>query len=287
MRIAASAYPIEAPARFSDWQDKIARWVADAAGQGAELLVFPEYGLMELAALLPAGHAAEGPLALAGVARFRAAVDETLSTLAARHRVHILGPTGPVYEGDLPVNRATFYGPRGIIGHQDKQIMTRWERDEWIVRPGAGLPVFDTPLGRIGVLVCYDSEFPLLARSLCERGAEILLVPSATDALSGYWRVRIGAMARALENQCIVVQAPTVGVAEWLPILDENVGAAALYGPPDRGFPPTGVLAEGEMNAAGWVFADVDLTAVRKARADGAVLTFTHWAEQPDRLRDA
>ncbi|MEY4984496.1 MAG: hypothetical protein RIR62_2762 [Pseudomonadota bacterium] len=287
MRVAAAACPVEAPADFAAWQAKMAAWVADAAGQGASLLVFPEYGLMELAALLPAGHAAEGPLALSGVAGFRPAVDDTLAALAARHGVHILGPTGPVFADALPVNRATLYGPQGIVGHQDKQIMTRWERDAWIVRPGAGLPVFDTPLGRIGVLVCYDSEFPLLARSLCERGAEILLVPSATDALSGYWRVRIGAMARALENQCVVVQAPTVGNAPWLPILDENVGAAAVYGPPDRGFPPTGVLAEGALNAPGWVYADVDLEAVRTARDDGAVLTFRHWAEQPDRLRDA
>lgn len=287
MKIAAAAYPIDAVASLAQWQDKITRWVDDAAGQGADLLVFPEYGLMELAALLGDGAAADGPRALAGVAALRPDVDATLAALAERHRVHILGPTGPVYRGDLPVNRATLYGPCGIIGHQDKQIMTRWERDEWIVSPGEGLPVFDTALGRIGILICYDSEFPLLARSLCERGAELLLVPSATDALSGYSRVRIGSMARALENQCVVVQAPTVGVAPWLPLLDENVGAAAIYGPPDKGFPPTGILAEGALNVAGWVYAEVDLTAVATARADGAVLTFRHWAEQPDRLRDA
>jgi len=287
MILAAAAYPIDRPASFADWQGKISAWVEDAAGQGAELLVFPEYGLMELAALLDPGAASVGPRALAGVAARRAEVDAVMSALAARHRLHILGPTGPVYPGALPVNRATLYGPEGILGHQDKQIMTRWERDEWIVSPGRGLPVFDTPLGRIGVLVCYDSEFPLLARSLCERGAEVLLVPSATDALSGYSRVRIGSMARALENQCVVAQAPTVGMAEWLPLLDENVGAAAIYGPPDRGFPPDGILAQGALNTPGWVLAEVDLTRIRAARADGAVLTFRHWAEQPDRLSDA
>lgn len=287
MKIAAAAYPVDAIRSFADWQAKITRWVTDAAGQGADLLVFPEYGLMELAALLGEDAASDGPRALAGVAALRPDVDATLAALAAGHGVHILGPTGPVCRGDLPVNRATLYGPAGIIGHQDKQIMTRWERDEWIVAPGQGLPVFDSALGRIGILICYDSEFPLLARSMCERGAELLLVPSATDALSGYSRVRIGAMARALENQCVVVQAPTVGVAPWLPLLDENVGAAAIYGPPDRGFPPTGVIAEGALNVAGWVHAEVDLNAVAAARADGAVLTFRHWAEQPDRLRDA
>ena len=287
MKLAAAAYPIERPASLAAWQAKITAWVADAVGQGAELLVFPEYGLMELAGLLDEGAAADGPRALAGVAALRGQVDATLSGLATGHGVHILGPSGPVYPSDLPVNRATFYGPQGIIGHQDKQIMTRWERDQWIVAPGRGLPVFDTALGRIGVLICYDSEFPLLARSLCERGAELLLVPSATDALSGYSRVRIGAMARALENQCVVAHAPTVGMADWLPLLDENVGAAAIYGPPDRGFPPDGVLAQGALNAPGWVMAEVDLSRVRAARADGAVLTYQHWAEQADRLRGA
>lgn len=285
LRVAAAAYPVDRPQSFAGWVGKIEHWVADAAGQGAGLLVFPEYGLMELAGLLDRGAEADGPRALAGVAAFRDEVDAVFVRLAAAHHVHILGPSGPVLRGDLPVNRATLYAPDGIAGHQDKQIMTRWERDDWIVAPGQGLPVFDTPLGRIGVLVCYDCEFPLLARSLCERGAEILLVPSATDAPAGYARVRIGAMARALENQCVVVHAPTVGAADWLPILDQNVGAAAIYGPPDRGFPASGILSEGAMNMAGWLLADIDLRAVRAARDDGAVLTFRHWAEQSDRLR--
>ena len=155
MKLAAAAYPIERPASLAAWQAKISAWVADAVGQGAELLVFPEYGLMELAGLLDNGAAADGPRALAGVAALRGQVDATLSGLATGHGVHILGPSGPVYPSDLPVNRATFYGPQGIIGHQDKQIMTRWERDQWIVAPGRGLPVFDTALGRIGVLICF------------------------------------------------------------------------------------------------------------------------------------
>jgi predicted amidohydrolase len=91
------------------------------------------------------------------------------------------------------VNRATLYGPGGIVGHQDKQIMTRFEREIWFVEPGAGLPVFDTLLGRIGILICYDSEFPLLARRMVEAGAEVLLVPSCTDSLAGFTRVRVGA----------------------------------------------------------------------------------------------
>jgi predicted amidohydrolase len=84
------------------------------------------------------------------------------------------------------VNRASFFGPEGPLGVQDKQVMTRFEREQWDVVPGGPLKVFDTRLGRIGVLICYDAEFPLLGRALMEAGVEILLVPSCTEALSGY-----------------------------------------------------------------------------------------------------
>lgn len=284
MKIAAAAYPLDALSDWAGYAAKLTSWVADAAGQGAELLVFPEYGAMELAHLGGPAVAADLEQALHEVARHRAAVDALHLTLAARHGVHILGASAPVFTAARPVNRATLYGPSGIVGHQDKLIMTRFERETWDVVPGAGLPVFDTPLGRIGVLICYDSEFPLLARRMVEQGAEVLLVPSCTDSLAGFTRVRVGSMARALENQCITVQAPTVGLAPWCPAVDENVGAAAIYGPPDHGFPPTGILAETALNQPGWALAEVDLAAIHAVRRDGGVLNHLHWSEQHDRL---
>lgn len=289
MKIAAAAYPLDFLADFAAYAAKVTAWVEEAAGQGADLLVFPEYGAMELASLGGAAVAADLERALHEVASHRAAVDALHLRLAAAHGVHILGGSGPVFlaPGARPVNRATLYGPGGIVGHQDKQIMTRFEREIWFVEPGAGLPVFDTALGRIGVLICYDSEFPLLARRMVEAGAEILLVPSCTDSLAGFTRVRVGAMARALENQCVTVQAPTVGLAAWCPAVDENVGRAAVYGPPDRGFPPTGILAETELNAPGWAVAEVDLAAIHAVRREGGVLNHLHWDEQADRIARA
>ena len=284
MKIAAAAYPLDFLADWAGYAAKLTAWVQDAAGQGADLLVFPEYGAMELASLGGADVAADLERALHAVARHRPAVDALHLDLAARHGVHILGASGPVFLAKRPVNRATLYGPQGIIGHQDKLIMTRFERETWDVTAGAGLPVFDTPLGRIGVLICYDSEFPLLARRMVEQGAEILLVPSCTDSLAGFSRVRVGSMARALENQCITVQAPTVGLAAWCPAVDENVGSAAIYGPPDRGFPPTGILAETPLNQPGWAMAEVDFALIHEVRRNGGVLNHLHWAEQHDRL---
>ncbi|NBE06459.1 carbon-nitrogen hydrolase family protein [Paragemmobacter ruber] len=289
MKIAAAAYPLDFLPDFAVYEAKLTEWVGQAVAQGADLLVFPEYGAMELASLGGAAVAADLERALVEVARWREAVDGLHLRLAAAHGVHILGASGPVFGGggERPVNRATLYGPQGIVGHQDKQIMTRFERETWFVEPGAGLPVFDTAIGRIGVLICYDSEFPLLARRLAEAGAEILLVPSCTDSLAGFTRVRVGAMARALENQCITVHSPTVGLAPWCPAVDENVGAAAIYGPPDRGFPATGIFTETALNAPGWAVAEVDLAAVHRVRREGGVLNHLHWDEQADRVARA
>jgi predicted amidohydrolase len=285
LTIAAAAYPLDRFDGFDGYADKIAAWVADAAGRGADLLVFPEYAAMELASLGGADVAADLEGALREVARHRPAADALHARLAADHGVMILGGSGPVFAGNRPVNRATLYGPAGILGHQDKQIMTRFEREDWDVVPGTdGLTLFDTPRARIGVAICYDSEFPLLARALAEAGAEVILAPSCTETAAGFHRVRVGAMARALENQCVTVQAPLVGRADWCAGVELNTGRAAIYGPPDRGWPSDGVLAEGAMDEPGWVLASVSRDLIARTRADGGVLNLRHWPEQDARL---
>ena len=123
----------------------------------------------------------------------------------------------------------------------------------------------------------YDAEFPLVARAMAEAGAEVLLVPACTDSQRGYWRVRAAAMARALENQCVVVQAVTVGEADWLPAAKRSHGAAAIYGPADVGFPEDGVIAVGKADSAGWVHGEIGLEAVRQVREAGAVKPFRDW----------
>lgn len=282
--LAAAAYPLDWFDRFEDFAQKLGGWVASAAVQGAKLAVFPEYGAMELASLGGAAVAADLEQALHEVARHGPAIAALHQELARRHDMMILGASAPVFMGTRPVNRAILYGPDGVIGHQDKQIMTRFERETWNVVAGEGLRAIDTDLGRIGVVICYDSEFPLLARHLVDQGAEILLAPSCTDSLAGFTRVRVGSMARALENQCIVAHSPTVGACGFCPAVDENCGAAAIYGPPDRGFPPNGILAETALDDPGWAVASVSPEAIRLVRRDGGVLNHRHWAEQADRL---
>lgn len=285
MKVAAATYPIDWMEGFGCLGDKLDGWVAEAAGQGAALLVFPEYGAYELAAFAGRDVAGDTAAAMAAVSARLPEYWDLMAGLAARHGVHILAGSGPFERPGGYVNRAMFVTPTGGRQHHDKQVMTRWERDEMGVGPGDPLVVMQTELGMIGVLICYDVEFPLLSRALVEAGAEVILVPSATEALEGYHRVRIGAQARALEGQCVVVQAPTQGAAPWNTVVDENAGTAGVFAPPDMGFPADGVLALGEMDTPGWTYGDVDPAAIRAARADGHVLTFSHWAETPARAK--
>jgi len=277
---AAAQYPIEALGGWDAYARKIARWVEEAAGAGAKLAVFPEYGAMELASLDPATTGD-----LTGSMHFVAGLEEQVDALhrdlAMRHGLYILAASLPVKRGAEYRNAARLFAPSGAMGVQEKLVMTRFEREQWGVSPGGPLRLFDTALGRIGVLICYDSEFPLLGRALVEAGADLILVPSCTDSVAGYHRVRIGAQARALEGQCYAIHAPTVGVAEWSPAVDENHGAAAVYGPPDLGFAETGVEAMGEMDRPQWLFATVDPARVERVRREGAVFNTAHWSEQP------
>lgn len=282
--VATAAYPLDWFEGWAAFETKQRAWVGEAADAGADLLVFPEYGAMELASLSGDMVAGDVRGSIRAVSDRVHEMNALHARLAAEFGVHILGGSAPVEETGRIVNRAHLFAPSGAVGHQDKQIMTRFERDDWGVTGGGPLRVFDTGLGRLAVLICYDCEFPLLARTLAEAGAEILLVPSCTEALEGYWRVRIGAMARALECQCVTVMASLVGDQPRIFAVEENTGMGGIFGPPDAGFPPTGVLAAGEIDRPGWTYATIDLSAIAQVRKDGHVLNMAHWTEQAARL---
>lgn len=279
--VAAAQYPID---RLENWQayaDKLSAWVAGAAAQGARLAVFPEYGAMELASL-DARVAGDLVASLDFVSGLLPRVDALHAELARAHGLYILAASAPFRRADgRCVNRARLFGPSGAMGWQDKRMMTRFEAEQWGVSPGEELSLFETALGRIGIAICYDSEFPLIARALAGAGADLLLLPSCTDTVHGYWRVRHGAAARALENQLVVVQAPTVGEAAWSPAVDVNRGAAGVFAPPDGMFPADGVVALGEADVPCWVYARIDPGQARALRAGGAVLNHRDWARQP------
>ncbi len=278
IRIASAQYPIDRYATLADYKCKLARWVEEAAGEGANLLVFPEYGAMEWAGVLPDASLAQS---LAGVSGAMGEMDAALAELASKFNVHVLAASGPsARPGGRYANAARLVAPNGRIGVQDKLIMTPFERD-WGISGGEALRVFDTTLGRIGVAICYDSEFPLLVRAQVEADARIILVPSCTEFISGYHRVRTGAMARALENTCVTVMSPLVGEARWSPAVDVNVGAAGIFAPADHAQSETGVVVEGALNAAGWVYADVEPTSLEALVRDGEMRNRADWSMQP------
>jgi predicted amidohydrolase len=188
--------------------------------------------------------------------------------------------SGPAKDGHRFVNAAQLVTPAGSVGVQEKLIMTPFEHD-WGVTAGGPLRVFETRLGKIAVLICYDSEFPLLARAAVEAGTDAILVPSCTERISGYHRVRTGSKARALENTIVTVQSPTVGDAVWSPAVDHNVGAAGIYVPPENGVSDDGILAQGTLNESMWVSAAVDLAALRRLRTSGEMRNFGDWPSQP------
>lgn len=274
LKVAAAAYPID---RLPDWaafETKVTRWVEQAAAQGAELLVFPEYAPLELVALLPGAlhHDVLGlrPALQAFLPDFLA----LHTRLARAHGVTLVAGSYPAAHGGGYVNRAFVFGPQGLLGHQDKLLMTRFEAEDWQISPGQGVTVFSAGGVGFGVVTCYDSEFPHLARRLAEGGAEVLVVPSFTGSRAGYTRVRVGSMARALENQCYAVHAPLLADAPWTSAIESAVGRAGIYAPADTGLPDTGEVARGEWNAPGWLVTALDLTLTRHVRAGGDVLNW-------------
>jgi len=280
--VAVAQYPIDSFRAFADYEIKITRWVRDAAGKGARLIVFPEYGAMELASVAGPAVAADLKRSIEAMQDFLPAAHDLHRNLAQQLQVYICAASAPVRQADGSFrNTARLFAPSGKVGAQEKRVMTRFEREEWRISPGEGLNVFETSLGRIGIAICYDAEFPLPVRALAEAGAELILVPSCTDALAGYHRVRVACAARALENQCVVIQSPTVGEADWSPAVDRNAGAAAIFGPPDRYFPDDGLIAAGALNMPGFIFGEVDLSSVKMVRRDGQVLNHRHWKDQP------
>lgn len=278
-RVAAWQYPIEQLASFDAWRAKLARGVAEAAAAGAALLVMPEYSAMELTSLLAPDEQATLARQLVALQRFVPDYLAALAEAARAHRIAIVGGSFPEQAGAVFHNRLRVVGAAGDAVLVDKLQMTRFERERWGIAGGSAQPVIELAGGlRLGVAICYDAEFPLIARRLGEAGANVLAVPSCTDSLAGYHRVRVACAARALENQCYVIQAPTVCRAPWSIAVDENIGAAGVFAPCDRGFPDDGIVALGPLNQPHLLVADLELARVDEVRRDGQVLGHRDWA---------
>ncbi|MBE0507961.1 MAG: bifunctional GNAT family N-acetyltransferase/carbon-nitrogen hydrolase family protein [Marinospirillum sp.] len=159
----------------------------------------------------------------------------------------------------------------GSMERQAKLHITPQERRDWVIEGGHDLAVFDTDAGRIGMLICYDVEFPELGRLLADDDMDILFVPFWTDTKNGYLRVRHCSQARAVENECYVVICGSVGNLPSIESLDIQYAQSAVFTPSDFAFPHDAVLNETTPNTEMIFFSDLDLSRLKILRNEGSV----------------
>ena len=280
MKVAVAKYPIQAPADFAAFAERQAAVLGAAAAQGARVAVLPEYLSLELAATFDAGTRADLHASLAAIQRYREDWLALYARLAASLDMYVVAGTFLLAQGNGRYrNRCDVFAPQGAHLWQDKLQLTGFEKGLGVIEGGDALKVFDLDGVRTGVAVCYDSEFPLPVRAQAEAGARLLLVPSCTDTEAGATRVRVGCLARALENRVFVAQSVTAGEAPWSPALDINTGEAAIFAPMDRGLPADGVVAHTTGDQV-WAIAELDLDALDRSRADAQVANDRDWMGQ-------
>lgn len=285
--IAAAQYPINQHSSFAAWQAHAERWVADAANRGAGLLLFPEYGAMELVSIFSNTVRQDIRRQVQELDALRTDFCGTFEKLAEKYHVIIVAPSIPVIDQGLRVNRAYVFAASGFAGYQDKFFMTRFEDEQWGIESAPKqLTVFEAPWGKFGIQICYDVEFALGSQKLNEAGASLILAPSCTETIRGATRVHVGARARALENQAFTVVSQTVGNALWSPAVDINYGFAAFYTTPDKGMPEEGILSIMPPQQEGWLLQETDFSLIEAVRRDGHVFNFKDHSKIDYNLRN-
>jgi predicted amidohydrolase len=275
LKVAAAQYPITYHQSLEAWRKSITAYVQKAAKQGTQLLLFPEYGSLELASLLPANSQADIQLQVQQLQAFLPDFCQILSNLSQKHQLIIVAPSFAVQMQGQVYNRVYVFGSKGLAGYQEKFFMTRFEAEHWGISSAAKeLSVFEASWGSFGVQICYDVEFPIGSQLLCAAGAQLILAPSCTETLAGATRVHVGARARALEGQCYSLVSQTIGNASWNPAVDINYGYAAAYCPPDHGLPATGIVAQKAPQKPGWLWAELDFDKINMVRSQGQVLNY-------------
>lgn len=273
VRVTSWQYFIRNVPSFDEFRDQVTALVETAEDYDSRMVVFPEYFTTQLLTLGNVRRPIEEQIYDLACQEER--FINMMSELADENNIHIVAGTIPgfsqVHPGRIQ-NRCHVFGPGGKHGIQLKLHITRWEVEEWRVGAGSNLRIFETDFGRFAVAICYDVEFPEIARVAAQHGAHMLVVPSCTDDRQGYCRVRYCAQARAIENQMYVVTSCTVGSQPRIPAVSLNWGQSAMFTPCDFAFARDGILAEGTPNIEMAVIGDMHYTLVEQTREDGTVL---------------
>lgn len=267
---------------WKDFEKKIQNNVEIAHQKDSDLLLFPEYFSLELCSLFPSGSLAAQ---FDELQKYLPPFLELFKKLAAKYQIYLCAGTFPTKVGAKYRNRSYLFTPSGKMGYQDKLQLTQYEQKCSFIESGDTIKVFQTKDAVIGIAVCYDSEFPPICRNQIEAAAELLLVPSCTDSEAGFYRVHISSRARAIENQCFVLTATTLGAAPWSEAVDLNVGSCGIFSPVDLGFPSDGILSKGEDKDKHEIcHAELNFSALKNVRENGNVLNHQDWKFLPQIL---
>ena len=272
VRVASLQYFIRPISSFDQFRNQVVGLVETAADYKCHLVVFPEYFTLQLLTLEDIRRPIHEQVR--SLARQRERFVELMSSLARKYRIYIAAGTIPSNGSSDEVihNESFFFGPGGDQTSQCKIHMTRFEREEWFVEPRNELRIIETSFGRVAINVCYDVEFPEIARVAGREEVTVLIVPSCTDDRQGFLRVRYCAHARAIENQLYVVHSSTVGSLPMVPAVSLNYGQASILTPSDFPFSRDGILAEGLPNQETMVIGELNLETLLESRNKGTVL---------------
>ncbi|WP_027091481.1 carbon-nitrogen hydrolase family protein [Cohnella thermotolerans] len=271
MRVSAVQFELRDVEHFGAFEEQVKHYVRNASEYGSKFVLFPEFVTTPLLAI---GDTTGRGRPVGELADYTEAYRTLFSGLAQEYGMYIVGGTHVTRAGDKLRNTAFLFAPDGRVFTQDKLHITPTEREEWNVSPGEGVSVFETEYGKIGLLTCYDIEFPEIVRIVRAQGADVVFCPSCTDDRHGFYRVRYCCHARAVENQIYIVTTGTVGSLRKVDFMRANYGQAAVISPNDIPFPPRGILCEGEINADMLVTADLDLSLLEDVRKAGSVTTW-------------
>lgn len=274
VRVAALQYYIRPVTSFEGFSIQVEALVKTAKDYKVKLLVFPEYFSTQLLTLGNINRPM--PEQVRDLALQEDRIKKFISDLAVMYKMVIVAGTVPSFGDDGTktkiYNKCYVFSPDGSCGFQNKLHMTRFENEEWLVSAGSKLKIFETSFGKFAVTICYDVEFPEIARCAARSGAQFLVVPSCTDDRQGYLRVRYCAQARAIENQMYVIHSSTVGSLPAVPAVSLNYGQAAIYTPSDYAFSRDGIMAEGAVNQESMIIGDIDIDLINQTRLSGTVL---------------
>ena len=234
----------------------------------ADFALFPEFFNAPLMA--ENNHLPESE-AIRELAAHTPVIVQKFSELAISYNINVITGSMPEIRDNLLYNVGYLCHRDGTTERYEKLHITPDEAKVWGMQGGTQIKTFDTDCGQIGVLICYDSEFPELSRILADSGMDILFVPFLTDTQNGYSRVRRCAQARAIENECYVAIAGSVGNLPKVNNMDIQYAQSAVFTPCDFSFPANGIKAEATPNTEMILIADVDIDLLRELNQFGSV----------------